>query len=149
MHGIQLILVRTGSVICALPAASVVETMRPLPLTPFAGQPPFVRGISVIRGAATPVVDLGALVSGDHAAPVARFVTVRTGERSVALAVEAVLGLTQLDTSAMDHLPRLLRRVGEATVSTLGTLDGSLLAVLDAARLVPEEVWRAFESAVS
>lgn len=149
MEGAQrpVVLVRTRALACALPAAAVVETMRPLPVQPLAGQPAFVRGIAVIRGAPTPVVDLAALVSGGDAAPAARFVTVRVGDRRVALAVETVLGLTRLAPSVEAGLGPLLGYVSEAAVTALGALDSSLLVVLDTTRVVPEEVWRACERA--
>ena len=94
-----------------------------------------------------PVVDLAALVSGAPSASIGRFVVLRTGDRRVALAVEAVLGLAPLHAPVGEQLPRLLARVGEATVSTLVALDSSLLAVLDATHLVPEELWPALSRA--
>src|ERR1039458_3558579 len=80
---------------CALPLEHVVETMRPLPIGPLAGAPPGVSGLAVIRGAPVPVVDLSRLFSSDvgyiEVAPT-RFVTVRVGQRVVALAVDRVEG---------------------------------------------------------
>ncbi len=35
----------------------MLETMRPLPVEPMAGTPPFMLGISVVRGVAMPVAD--------------------------------------------------------------------------------------------
>lgn len=142
------VLVKTGSLTCALPLAAVIETMRPLPVTFVSGQPVFVRGLAVVRSAATPVVDLGHLVRGDGSAPVTRFVTVRTAGGVVALAVEAVLGLAHLEPSEVEQLPPLLRDAGQATVMALSTLDSSLLVVLDAARVVPDAVWRAVEDGI-
>lgn len=147
--GVVSVLVRTRTLVCALPAASVVETMRPLPTEPFAGQPQFVRGVSIIRGHPTPVVDVGRLVGGGETASVTRFVTVRTGDRIAALAVDAVLGLAPLDATRATELPSLLRHAGEDVVAALGTLDSSLLAVLDATRVVPDSVWRSLDKAAS
>ena len=52
------LIVMAGARACAIPLDYVAETMRPLPIEPVAGTPGFVRGVSVIRGAPTPVVDL-------------------------------------------------------------------------------------------
>jgi len=52
-----LLLFRIGGRLCALRLESVLETMRPLPVEPMAGTPPFVLGISIVRGVAMPVVD--------------------------------------------------------------------------------------------
>ena len=87
------LLVRAGPRICALSLADVVETMRPGPIEPLAGAPEVVRGLAVIRGAPVPVVDLASLLGdGEHSVPT-RFVTVRTGERNVALLVDEVMGI--------------------------------------------------------
>ncbi|MFL5302954.1 MAG: chemotaxis protein CheW, partial [Anaeromyxobacteraceae bacterium] len=57
----NVLLVRAGSRLCALPLACVVETLRPLHTSPLAGTPACVSGVAVVRGAPTPVVDLDAL----------------------------------------------------------------------------------------
>lgn len=140
------LLVRTRTCVAALPLPSVVETLRPLPTEPVAGMPAFVRGVAVVRGGPTPVIDLAALLSGGAFAPdpeVARFVTLRVGERRVALAVAAVLGVGGLDESTLHSLPPLLGAACGEFVEALGAHDAQLLLVLRAARLLPEEVWRA------
>jgi chemotaxis signal transduction protein len=50
--------------------------MRPLPVERIAGMLSFVRGVSIIRGVPTPVVDLG-VVLGTPGEAVDRFVTLR------------------------------------------------------------------------
>src|SRR5205809_310773 len=61
-RGSRVLIVAVRSGACALPLMHVIETMRPLPIEPMACALSFVRGISIIRGAPTPVVDLGALL---------------------------------------------------------------------------------------
>src|SRR5205085_1730186 len=92
----QVLLCRMGGRACALRIAQVVETMRPLPVEPVAGAPPFVLGVTLLRGAPAPVIDGGALLGSGRSQPT-RFVTLRVGERRAVLAVEAVLGVRTLD----------------------------------------------------
>jgi len=128
---------------CAVPITHVIETMRPLPVEPISGVPSFVQGISIIRGKPPPVVDLGAIlgVPGEQAE---RFVTLRVGDRQVALSVNAVLGVRDLDTiMTIGELPPLLRRASKDVVEAIGTLDEQVLMVLRAGWELPEEVWRA------
>jgi purine-binding chemotaxis protein CheW len=127
---------------CAIPAVHVLETMRPLPIEPIADAPPFVLGLSVVRGAPVPVVDLGALVTGHPALTMSRFVSVKLGERRVALAVTAVLGLRDLDEVSAMQWPSLLGEARAEVIEAIGVLDEHLLLVLRASRLVPEEIWR-------
>ena len=140
--GSPALVVTAGARWCALPLEHVLETMRPLPIEPLAGMPPAVLGVAVIRGMPTPVVDLAALLeTGSGDAP-GRFVTLRLGERRVALSVGSVTGFTELDPKALSSLPPLLAAGSEATLA-LGVRDAQLFFVLQTARLLPEQVWTA------
>jgi purine-binding chemotaxis protein CheW len=131
-----------GSRVCAVPVTFVRETMRPLPVEAVEGTPPFVLGLAVIRGQATPVVHLGRLLGEQNPATPSRFVTLRLGDRTLALAVGAVLGVRRLDASALQPLPAILGVAGEAGIESVGELDGELLVVLRATGLLPEPLWQ-------
>jgi purine-binding chemotaxis protein CheW len=134
---------RAGVQLCTLPLEHVVETMRPQPVSAVAGSPPFVVGVAIVRGAPVPVVDVARLLgaSADPSATrgAARFVTVRVADRTVALAVDAVVGVRRLPAAALRDLPPLLRHAGSDAVATIATLDAELLLVLRAARLVKDD----------
>ena len=133
------VLVRSGLNVCALPLASVVETMRPLPIAPLPGAPPPVLGVAIVRGEPVPVVDLGALVAGGpQPGEVAGFVTVRAGGRTAALAVSAVAGVARLDPSGARDVP-LVRDACAGALESLRARDGDLVLVVGGARLVPDE----------
>jgi purine-binding chemotaxis protein CheW len=136
------LVVTVGARACAIPLHHVAETMRPLSIAPVAGTPSFVRGVSLIRGAPTPVVDLKALLeNGENSAPYGRFVTIRLGERRVAIGVDGVVGLRNLDSAQLGELPPILRDVAADLIEAIGARDAQLLVVLRAARIVPDEVW--------
>jgi purine-binding chemotaxis protein CheW len=129
--------VRTNRV--ALPVADVVEQMRPLPVEEVRGTPAYVLGMSRVRGAPMPVMDLGRFLAGTPGpAPTTseRWVTVRAGERRMALAVDAVEGVRTVDPGHLATLAPLLRDADTAAVAALGVLDASLLVLLHAARLL-------------
>jgi purine-binding chemotaxis protein CheW len=139
------LLCRIGRRVCALPIEHAGETMRPLPVEPMAGTPGFVRGAALIRGVPTPVVDLCAILGGAAAGAAQRFVTLRLGERSAALLVDEVIGVRRLAAAALAELPPLLAEGPEAAVAWLGAIDGALLLVLQAGRMVPDAVWEALD----
>ncbi len=126
--------------LCAFDLAHVLETMRPLPVEPMPGAPPFVLGLSLIRGVPTPVIDLAAWM-GLPTSPPTRFVSVASGTRHVALAVTAVTGVRALDASELQTVPPLVREAAAGQVQLVGALDADLLVVLSAARLLPEDAW--------
>lgn len=142
----QVLAVAAAGRICAVPIAHVLETMRALPIAKVAGVPPFVLGLSVIRGEPTPVVDLGVLLEGNATEP-KRLVTLELDGRCVALAVENVVGVRTLADTQLGELPPLLRGADARLVDSIGTSDQQLLVVLHAARLIPDDVWSSLHAA--
>lgn len=141
------LLCRVGEHLCALPIECVSETMRPLSVVPIAGVPPFVAGVSVIRGSPVPVIDAGRLVGTEEHRPLTRFVTIKVNERRVALAVDSVIGIQVLASDSLRGLGPLLQGTGAGAVGAIGTLDSQLLVVLQGARILPESVWKVVEAA--
>jgi purine-binding chemotaxis protein CheW len=140
--GSRALVVRVQTCVCAVSLMHVVEIMRPLPVEPIAGMPSFVRGVSIIRGVPTPVVDLG-VVLGTAGGVAERFVTLRLGDRQVALSVGAVLGVRELDVSKIQELPPLLQGASKDVIEAMGTLDEEILMVLQASWELPDQVWQA------
>jgi purine-binding chemotaxis protein CheW len=138
----RVLFVRAGAHMCALVLANVAEIMRPLPIEPLAGAPETVRGLSIIHGSPVPVVDLGGLLGSPVQSPSTRFVMIRSGERMVALSVDAVLGIREIASSQLGDMPPLLRDAHAERVEAIGALDAELFLVLNAAHLVPDEVWK-------
>jgi purine-binding chemotaxis protein CheW len=138
----QVLVVRAANRVCVLPVTETLETMRPLPSGPIAGMPPFVLGISIIRGGPVPVVDLAMLLSGKAGTNVTRFVVLRSADRRVALAVESVIGIRYLDTEVLGAFPFQTNGQTCEAIQAIGALDGELLIALDTKHLVPGELWK-------
>jgi purine-binding chemotaxis protein CheW len=148
------LLCRIGSRVGALALKDVRETMRPLPIEPLTGMPPFVLGVAIVRGFPVPIVDAVRLLKPVASpsppmisSPSARFVSLKLGERTAVLAVDAVLDIRPLAAGILADIPPLLREAAAEQMAVIGALDAQLLYVLEAARLVPEAVWSAIEAA--
>jgi purine-binding chemotaxis protein CheW len=139
--GITSLVFRAGSLLCALGLDEVVETMRPLETRPLAGTPPFVLGISVLRGVPTPVIDVARLLVG-AAAPIERYVAVRTERGGVALATGAIIGIRAVGADANGGHPALLAG-NTRLVAGMSTIGDEPLVLLQSLRAVPDEVWEA------
>ena len=135
------LLFRARTRLCGVPVERLVETMRPLPAEPFPGTPPFVMGLARIRGAAVPVIDLGALLGSKEPPLPTRFLTLRLDDRRVALAVESVVGVRELAPDVLSELPLLLAHADQTAVAAIGTLDAELLLSLETTRIVPDRLW--------
>jgi purine-binding chemotaxis protein CheW len=144
---IRALVCRVRSRLCALPLAHVVETMRPLPVEPLSSTLPFVTGIAIIRGIPVPVVDAGAVLGTGEPPNPSRFVSLQVDGRSVALAVEGVVGIRDLTAEVFGDLPPLLREVAPDVVSAIGVLDAAFLAVLRATCILPDSTWSALAGA--
>jgi purine-binding chemotaxis protein CheW len=131
MSGLALI-AKIGTMTIAIPIGFVVETMRPLPIEALDRVEGHVRGVAIIRGVPTVVIDTAALLGAVRGATT-RLVVVRTGDRKAALMVDAVEGIRSLGT--LGALPPL---VAAPTLAAIGAIDRELVVMLETARLVPE-----------
>ena len=143
---VKTLVVRAQAYLCALPLERVIETMRPLPIEPLAGVPAFVRGMSIIRGEPTPVIDLALSLGAPREMPW-RFVTIRAGDKQVALSVGAVAGVFEFDRQVMNQLPPMLRGADTDFVQSISILDEQFLFVLRSGWKLPQEVWQAMSKA--
>jgi purine-binding chemotaxis protein CheW len=141
----RFLLCRIGTRVGALALRDIQETMRPLPVEPLAGAPLFVLGIAILRGSPTPVIDVERLM-GSTTSTIGRFVTLKLGARTVALAVGAVLDVRSLPLQTLSQVPKLLGEASATLVLALGSLDAELLMVLEASHAVPETVWASIEA---
>lgn len=139
-HGAML-MTRVGAVTCAFPIEQVVETMRPLAIEPIGrSRDPalaLVDGISMIRGAPVAVIDARRLlgVSGESTS---RLVVVRAADHQIAILVDAVIEVRQVERDSLARLPALLTGVTASAITAIGARDSGLMVVLDAARVLPE-----------
>jgi purine-binding chemotaxis protein CheW len=117
--------------------------MRPLPVEPVTAMPEFVSGVSIIRGAPVPVVDLGVVLGFAEDPRPTRFVKIAVEGRFVAVAVEQIVGVHAVPSPLGHELPPLLGGASEGVVASLDTLDAGLLVFLETSRLLPEEIWQA------
>ncbi len=137
------LLVRAPGAMCALPLSEVIETMRPLPVSPLSDAPDFVCGIALVRGMPTPVIELATLLRAGEPPQVERFVTLRCGSgRVIALAVQGVVGVSELDKMTTTTLPPLLKNARTEVIEAIGRLDAELLVMLQTTMLVPETIWK-------
>jgi purine-binding chemotaxis protein CheW len=144
-RGDRYLVCQVGAHACALPLTCVVETMRPQPVETLSGAPGFIMGLSIIRGAGVPVVDVAALLG--RSAPPSRFVTIRTGSGVAALATGDVLGVRALGDTWIAQTSPLLGELAQEVVAAVAAADQRLVLVLQASRIVPGAVWRLLEHA--
>jgi purine-binding chemotaxis protein CheW len=130
----SVLIAKVGALMCAIPIAHVVETMRPLPVEPLGRGAAYVRGVAIIRGTPTVVIDTANLLATTSAGT-KRFVVVRTADRKAALMVDEVIDIRSL--GELGRLPPLIASASGETIAAIGSIDAGLIVVLEAARLLP------------
>jgi len=141
VHSGSLLFLQVRTQRCAVRLSHVREVFRPLPLQTVPVAPPFILGLSVIRGEPVPVVDLGGVLGYPDEPHPRRFVLIRVGDRSAALAVEGVHQIVSEAALMRTELPPLLGGAGRDAVETLSALDQDFVSVLRTGHLVPKEIW--------
>lgn len=145
--GVTALVFRAGPLFCALPLGEVVETMRPLQTRPLAGAPPYVRGLTVLRGTPAPVIDLPRLLTGVPA-PVDRYVSVRAGNGRIACATGPVIGVREVGRppdgpdTPFAGVPAFTG-VPAALIAAVGTIGTEPLLLLNSVAVLPDQVWAA------
>jgi len=134
---------RCGSQLCAFSLEHVIESMRPLPVSAIPDMPPFLLGVAIIRGALTPVVQLSQLIGAKASMLSTRFVTMATGTRITAFAVDSVIGVHLLDLALVLPITILSTQVESSNIAAITLLDSELLLVLQNSRIINDEVWNA------
>jgi purine-binding chemotaxis protein CheW len=140
--GVAALVFRAGSFYCALPLGEVIETMRPLAARPLAGTPPYVLGLTILRGAPAPVLDMTRLLTGAET-PVERYVAVRAGRGPIVCATGPVLGVRDVHVEPPEGPAALLTGVSRALIAAVGTVGTEPLLLLHSIAAVPDEVWEA------
>ena len=134
------LLVRAHAWYCAIPVASVTETCRPLPVQPVEGMPAFVRGITVMRGKTTPVIHLGMMLAGGSIEPGRRFVAVQVRGSPLVFEVDETVGVRHIPRSQLDTTTPLTHGGATDRLDGVGVFNNELLAWLDTARIVQDDL---------
>lgn len=138
---IQVLVVSARERVCAIRISQLGETMRPLPISTLGGAPAYVLGVALIRGVATPVVDLGAALGESSAPRITRFLTIKNGPRRLALAVDALVGVQHLSAASLRPLPSHLQLSTGEKIEAVGAIGEQLLFVVDPLHLAPPQLW--------
>lgn len=121
--------------------------MRPLAIEPVESEHPWLLGVAVLRGQPCPVIDLSTLLG--QPSPASRWVSVRVPgavDRTVALAVSGVEGVTRLSRETLEATPPLLSMSRSEAVAAMAVHDRQLLSLLETGSLLDEELWSRLES---
>lgn len=137
------LLARTRALLVVFPLSHVECVLRRARVLPVQDELPGVQGVARLRGRPTPVLELGALLGLKPDGAPSRLIVLRGQHGQLALQVDEVLGVYDLDDSVLADAPPLLASAPAHQAVALFTRDRELGLVLDAARLLSAEHHRA------
>lgn len=116
---------------CGLDASAVLEVLPALAVRPLPGQATFVAGSIDVRGAIVPVLDLRVRFGRPHRAMALsdRLILARVHERTLAVWVDAVEGLSPRDARAVTATGGLL--AGDRSLVGVVTTSDGLCSIHD------------------
>jgi len=145
----EVLVFMVGGVRCAVPLDEVREVVRAVAITPLPTAPPIVEGIIDVRGRLVPVLDLRGRL-GLPAAPLRaeqKLVIADAGERRVAVRVDAVDWVTQLDGEDVAEPDRVVRGIGY--LAGVARLPDGLVLVHDLAAFLEQGEEEALTAALA
>ena len=131
--------VRIGENLHALPIEVVEEVLPALPIETIPQCPSFVRGVVFVRGHLIPVFDAAERLGlRDYVRPMEpHIICLRVGSRLVGLEVDEAIDLIEIPSCTALPLAELNAERGFLT--GLIELDGQVIRVLDAARMIAQD----------
>ena len=135
--GLQsLVLFRINDQRFALPLKSVERIIRAAAVTSVPETPPFVLGLINVNGQLVPVISLRRCLGlADHEIlPEDQFVLARTSKMTMALVVDEVQGLSELDV-AQTTVPRDVLPGGGTRVHCMIKIKGDIILIYDLDKL--------------
>lgn len=137
-----------GGVRCALPLADVREVVRAVAITALPTSPAIVEGVIDVRGRVVPVLDLRARLGlpAEPVGPEQKLVIADADERRVAVRVDSVDWVTQLDEDEIAAPERVVRGIGY--LAGVGRLPDGLVLVHDLATFLEQGEAEALSAAL-
>lgn len=138
------VLFKVGGADYALPAKDVLHLESYSPPTKVPGAPDHVAGLLQIRRRVVPVVDLRARFGLPKAEPTfdTRVVVVQEGERAVGLLADSAREVVSIAAAQQEAPPEVVLRRSRGLVTGVAQVGDRLIMLVDARRLVGEEVTR-------
>lgn len=129
----QLVVFRLGEDYFAMPIANVNEIIRLQKITPVPKAPPFVEGVTNLRGRVIPVIDLRKRfgVASQADGQFSRIIVVEQDARLLGMMVDAVDEVLTVPSSSIEPVDEMVVSVDSQFLSGIVRLEDRLIILLD------------------
>lgn len=131
-----------------IPILKVREIISLPPLTKMPQSPPYIEGITNIRGSIIPIVNIKRLANLDGAEERGdKVIIIASGKMSFGVLVDGITGVINIDESAIEPPENVINKTSEIIGGVI-KLDSRILVLLNPSRLIPYEDQSIFEDIV-
>jgi purine-binding chemotaxis protein CheW len=137
----QLVIFELGNEYFGIHIADVESIVKMQAITVLPKAPAFIEGITNLRGAVLPVIDLRKRFGMPEAAATknSRIVVVVMGETKVGMVVDGVSEVFSIPEEAIEAVPPMATGVNAAFLSGIAKLEGRLVILLDLSKVLSIE----------
>lgn len=131
-----------------LDIAAVEGIIKLQPVTRMPHTPDFVEGVTNLRGAVVPVIDLRRrfALPKQEATSESRIIVAMMNQTKVGMVVDAVTQVLRVPEEAIDPLPAMATTVHSAFIRGIAKLDGRLIILLDLNKVLSREEFASLEA---
>jgi purine-binding chemotaxis protein CheW len=134
-----------------LDIATVEGIIKLQPITKMPHTPPFVEGVTNLRGTIVPVIDLRKRFDLPHQDETAesRIVVVYMDKSKVGMTVDGVSQVLRINSEAIEPPPPMATTVHSAFIKGIAKLDNQLVILLDLNKVLSHEEFSSLQAVVS
>lgn len=131
-----------------IPILKVREIISLPPLTKMPQSPPYIEGITNIRGSIIPIVNIKRLANLDGAEKRGdKVIIIASSKMSFGVLVDGITGVINIDESAIEPPENVINKTSEIIGGVI-KLDSRILVLLNPSRLIPYEDQSLFEDII-
>jgi chemotaxis protein CheZ len=132
----------------SIPILKVREIVNMPSITRMPQAPPYIEGVTNLRGSVIPIINLKRLVHlGDNGSKGNKIIVVASGRITFGILVDGITGVVNIDESEIEHPEKFLNDDVDQ-VEGVAKLNNRLVVLLDTKKLLPAEDMSLFEDVV-
>lgn len=122
-----------------IPILKVREIIGLPPITKMPQSPPYIEGVTNIRGSIIPIINIKRLAGLDKAEQKGdRVIIVASGKAAYGILVDSITGVINIDESSIEPPENVINRSSDI-IGGIIKIDSRILVLLDTSRLIPYE----------
>ncbi|MGB9715089.1 MAG: protein phosphatase CheZ [Thermodesulfovibrionales bacterium] len=135
-----------GSNECSIPLLKVREIINIPPITRMPQSPPYIEGLTNLRGNIIPIVNLKKLINLNGNNNPDKVIVLSDGKINFGILVDGITGVINIEESAIEPAENILKGKNISFFAGVAKLPDRLVGLIDTKKLLPSDDMSLFES---